>query len=113
MSIIELLVIKMESLGIESHVECCGEMEEMKLDEIYWLKRDRQMLQEKIEKVRKDEQETRAYIEALEKRIEGTEMWQKEMMSLLAKSIQDPALLMKFVGYQETEEIEEDRLLNK
>ncbi|GAA0166920.1 hypothetical protein LIER_21970 [Lithospermum erythrorhizon] len=103
----------MGSLGVDSHVGCCGEMEEMKLDEIYWLKREKEVLMEKIEKVKKDEEETRAYIEALEKRIEGTEMWQKEMMGFLAKAIHDPSLLMEFVDDEETERIDEDIVGNK
>ncbi|GAA0182057.1 hypothetical protein LIER_30314 [Lithospermum erythrorhizon] len=103
----------MESLGVESNVLSCGEMEEMKLDEIYWLKHEKEILKDKIEKVRKEEEETRAHIEALEKRLEATEMCQKQIMSLLAKAIEDPALLMEFVGHEETGKIEGKIVRNK
>ncbi|PPR82793.1 hypothetical protein GOBAR_AA37922 [Gossypium barbadense] len=61
--------------------------------EVDRLRRDRRVLLMELVKLRQQQHNTRAYIKAMERRLQGTEKKQQQMMSFLASAMQNPAFL--------------------
>ncbi|KAB5568340.1 hypothetical protein DKX38_002133 [Salix brachista] len=76
--------------------------------EIDLLKRDRQVLMMELVKLRQQQQNARSYLQAMEKRLQGTEQRQQQMMQFLARAMQNPASLQQLVQQKgKTKELEE------
>ncbi|GFQ07458.1 heat stress transcription factor a-7a [Phtheirospermum japonicum] len=65
------------------------------------LRRDKQVLLMEIVKLRQQQQNTRAHLQQMELRLQGTEKKQKQMMSFLAKAMQNPDFIHQFVNQKE------------
>lgn len=87
----------------------CLEVGRFGLDgEIDRLKRDKNILMSELVKLRQEHQNTRACIHAMEERIQGTEQKQQQMMTFLARAMQNPAFIHQLVQEKERrKEIEE------
>lgn len=57
-------------------------------------------------KLRQQQQNTRAHLQAMEKRIKGTELKQKQMMNFLAKVMRNPSFMQRLVQQGRTKELE-------
>ncbi|CAN1131876.1 Heat stress transcription factor A-2d [Linum perenne] len=62
-------------------------------EEINRLKRDKHVLTTELVMLRHQQQSTRAYVAELERRLQGTETKQRQMMQFLARAVQNPAFL--------------------
>ena len=72
------------------------------------LRRDKQVLMTELVKLRQQQQNTRAYLQAMEQRLQGTEKKQQQMMSFLARAMQNPTFLQQIVQQkEERKELEE------
>ncbi|KAK6914001.1 Heat shock factor (HSF)-type, DNA-binding [Dillenia turbinata] len=90
--------------------DSCVEVGRFGLDgEVDQLRRDRQVLMAELVGLRQQQQDTRAYLQALEQRLEGTERKQRQMMTFLAKAMRNPTFLQQLVQHnnirQELEEV--------
>ncbi|XP_010545102.1 PREDICTED: heat stress transcription factor A-7a isoform X2 [Tarenaya hassleriana] len=61
--------------------------------EMQRLQRDRHVLIAEVVKLRQQQQRTRAYLQAMEERLQGAEKKQRQMMSFLARAMQNPSFL--------------------
>ncbi|XP_015891434.2 heat stress transcription factor A-7a [Ziziphus jujuba] len=76
--------------------------------EVDRLRRDKQVLMMELVKLRQQQQSTRACLQAMEQRLQGTEMKQQQMMAFLARAMQNPAFLQQLVQQKEKrKELEE------
>lgn len=76
--------------------------------EIDRLKRDKNILMNEVIKLRQEQQNTRAHLQAMEERLKGTEQKQQQMMTFLAKAMQNPNLLQQLAQKeQHRKELEE------
>lgn len=76
--------------------------------EVDRLKRDKQVLMLELVKLRQQQQNTRAYLQAMEQRLQKTEVKQKQMMAFLARAMQNPAFLQQLLQQKEKrKELEE------
>ncbi|XVF71880.1 hypothetical protein PTKIN_Ptkin12aG0075200 [Pterospermum kingtungense] len=76
--------------------------------EVDRLRRDKQVLMMELMKLRQQQQNTRAYLQAMEQRLQSTEKKQQQMMSFLAKAMQNPAFLHQIMQQKEKrKELEE------
>ncbi|RVX22290.1 Heat stress transcription factor A-2b [Vitis vinifera] len=67
------------------------EVERFGLDgEVDHRRRDKEVLMMELVKLRRQQQDTRAYLQAMEQRIKGTELKLKQMMNFWAKVIKNP-----------------------
>ncbi|PKA48808.1 Heat stress transcription factor A-2b [Apostasia shenzhenica] len=89
--------------------EACLEDGRFGIDgEIVRLNCDKDVLMEEVIKLRQDQQKTRSYIEAMEKRLCGAEQKHHQMMAFLAKAVQNPNFLQQLSEQQERrKELEE------
>ncbi|XP_022759739.1 heat stress transcription factor A-7a-like [Durio zibethinus] len=87
----------------------CVEVGRFGLDgEVDRLRRDKQVLMMELVKLRQQQQNTRAYLQAMEERLQGIEKKQQQMMSFLARAMQNPAFLQQLMQQKEKrKEIEE------
>ncbi|KAF7818363.1 heat stress transcription factor A-7a-like [Senna tora] len=89
-------------------LEHCVELGRFGVDEeIGRLRRDKQVLMMEIVKLRQQQQNTRAYLQAMEKRLRGTEMKQQQMMAFLARAMKNPAFLSQLIQQKKRKELEE------
>ncbi|XP_022872474.1 heat stress transcription factor A-6b-like [Olea europaea var. sylvestris] len=80
--------------GLDSYVE----VGKFGLDaEIDQLRRDKQVLTVELVKLRQQQQNNNAYLKTMEQKLKGTEMKQQQMVSFLAKAIQNPNFLQQIV----------------
>ncbi|XP_004290633.1 PREDICTED: heat stress transcription factor A-7a [Fragaria vesca subsp. vesca] len=80
----------------------CVEVGRFGLDgEIDRLRRDKQVLMMELVKLRQQQQSTRACLQAMEQRLQGTERKQQQMMAFLARAMQNPAFLQQLVQHKE------------
>ncbi|KAF7146186.1 hypothetical protein RHSIM_Rhsim04G0197300 [Rhododendron simsii] len=88
----------------------CVEVGRFGLDaEIDRLRRDKQVLMLELVKLRQEQQNTRSYINAMEERLSGTEMKQRQMMGFLAKAMHNPSFLQKLIQQNDVRrELEEE-----
>lgn len=86
----------------------CAEVGRFEVDEeILRLRRDRQVLMMELVKLRQQQQNTRAYLQAMEQRLEGTEMKQQQMMAFLARALKNPAFIHQLLQQRKRKELEE------
>lgn len=87
----------------------CVELGRFGLDrELDRLRRDKQVLVMELVKLRQQQQNTRARLQAMELRLQGTERKQQQMMRFLARAIQNPAFIQQLVQQKEKrKELEE------
>lgn len=87
----------------------CVELGRFGLDgEIERLVRDKQILLMELVKLRQQQQNTRAHLQAMEQRLQGTEKKQRQMMSFLARAMQNPSFIQQLAQQKEKrKEIEE------
>uniref|UniRef100_A0A2N9G7T6 HSF-type DNA-binding domain-containing protein n=1 Tax=Fagus sylvatica TaxID=28930 RepID=A0A2N9G7T6_FAGSY len=69
--------------------------------EIDHLRRDKQVLMMELVKLRQQQQTTKAYLQLMEQRLQGTEKKQQHMMSFLARAMQNPIFLQQLVQQKE------------
>lgn len=87
----------------------CVEVGRFGLDaEVDRLRRDKQVLMMELVKLRQQQQSTRAYLQSMELRLQGTEKKQQHMMSFLAKAMQNPEFIQQLIQQKDKrKEIEE------
>ncbi|XVE77829.1 hypothetical protein DITRI_Ditri13aG0093800 [Diplodiscus trichospermus] len=87
----------------------CVEVGRFGLDgELDRLRRDKQVLMMELVKLRQQQQNTQTYLQAMEERLQGTEKKQQQMMSFLARAMQNPAFLQQLMQQKEKrKELEE------
>ncbi|KAL6978571.1 homogentisate 1,2-dioxygenase [Sarracenia purpurea var. burkii] len=92
----------------------CVEVGRFSLDgEIDRLRCDKQILMMELVKIRQQQQNTRAHLQAMELRLQGTERKQQQMMRFLARAIQSPALIQKLVQQKEKKKELEEAISKK
>ncbi|EYU46524.1 hypothetical protein ABFS82_04G034600 [Erythranthe guttata] len=72
------------------------------------LRRDKQVLVIELVKLRHQQQTTRAYLKAMELRLQVTEKKQQQMMSFLAKAMQNPDFIRQLVLQKEKRRVVEE-----
>lgn len=76
--------------------------------EVDRLRRDKQVMMMELVKLRQQQQNTRAYIQQMEFRLQGTEKKQQQMMRFLARAMQNPDIIHQLVQQkQKNKELEE------
>ncbi|KAG7996980.1 hypothetical protein I3843_01G188100 [Carya illinoinensis] len=89
-------------------LDTCVEVGRFGLDgEVDWLRRDKQVLMVELAKLRQQQQNTRTYLQAMGDRLRKTELKQQQMMSFLARAMQNPNFLQRLVQQQRRKELEE------
>lgn len=98
-----------QSQAMQQALDPCVEVGWFGLDgEVDRLRRDRQVLMVELVKLRQQQQSTRAHIQAMEGRIKRTEQKQQQMMSFLARAVQNPNFLQQLAQQKEwRKELEE------
>lgn len=92
----------------------CVEVGGFGLDaEIDRLRRDKQVLTAELVKLRQQQQNTKAFLKAMEQRLQVTEMKQQQMMTFMAKAIQNPSLLEQLVQQKERRKALAEAISNK
>lgn len=92
----------------------CVELGRFGVDgEVDRLKRDKQVLLMELVKLRQQQQNTRAYLQAMEERLQGTERKQRQMMSFLARAMQNPTFLQQLVQQKDKRKGLEEALMTK
>nr|GEU46237.1 heat stress transcription factor A-7a-like [Tanacetum cinerariifolium] len=76
-------------------------------DEVGRLKHEKEVLMMELVKLRQQQQNTRAQIQAMEVRLQGTEEKQRKMMRFLAKAMQNPDFIRKLVKHGKGKELQE------
>ncbi|KAI3449685.1 hypothetical protein Pfo_006350, partial [Paulownia fortunei] len=80
----------------------CVEVGRFGLDgEVDSLRRDKQVLMMELVKLRQQQQNSRAYLQQMELRLQGTERKQQQMMSFLARAMQNPEFIHQLVQQKE------------
>ncbi|XP_076908762.1 heat stress transcription factor A-7a-like [Bidens hawaiensis] len=77
------------------------------LDEVGHLKHEKQVLMMELVKLKQQQQTTRAQLQAMELRLQGTEKKQQKMMNFLAKAMQNPEFVQKLVQHGKRKEFQE------
>ncbi|KAL5561830.1 hypothetical protein UlMin_031577 [Ulmus minor] len=99
---------------VEQALGPCVELGRFGLDgEADRLRRDKQVLMLELVKLRQQQQNTRAYIQAMEQRLQGTEIKQQQMMTFLARAIQNPAFIQQLVQQKERRKVLEEAMPKK
>ncbi|KAJ4828591.1 hypothetical protein Tsubulata_004943 [Turnera subulata] len=94
--------------------DSCVEVGRFGLDgEMDRLKRDKQVLMMELVRLRQQQQNTKAYIQAMEQRLQGTEIKQQQMMQFLARAMQNPAFLQQLVQQKEKRKELEEAMTKK
>ncbi|XP_049407462.1 heat stress transcription factor A-7a-like isoform X1 [Solanum stenotomum] len=88
----------------------CVELGRIGFDgEVDRLRRDKQVLMMELVKLRQNQQNTRAYLQSLEVKLQGTERKQQQMMNFLARAMQNPEFVQQLIHQKGKRiEIEED-----
>lgn len=90
----------------------CVEVGRFGLDgEIERLQRDKHVLMMELVKLRQQQQTTRAHLQEMELRLQGTEQKQQNTMTFLAKALQNPKFVQKLAQHNTKRELE--GLMNK
>lgn len=89
---------------------CCIEVGRYGLDgEMESLRRDKQVLINELVRLRQQQQSTKMYLTLVEEKLKKTESKQQQMMSFLARAMQNPDFIQQLVEQKEKrKEIEED-----
>ncbi|KAK6141571.1 hypothetical protein DH2020_024672 [Rehmannia glutinosa] len=92
----------------------CVEVGRFGLDaEIDSLRRDKQILLTELVKLRQQQQNTRSYLQQMELRLIGTEKKQQQMMSFLARAMQNPDFIHQLVQQKEKRKELEEAITKK
>ncbi|KAM1278862.1 hypothetical protein ACFX13_031815 [Malus domestica] len=92
----------------------CMELGHFGIDgEVDRLRHDKQVLMMELVKLRQQQQSTRAYLQAMEQRLQGTEIKQQQMMSFLARAMQNPAFIQQLVQHKEKRKELEEAMTKK
>ncbi|KAK4418315.1 Heat stress transcription factor A-2b [Sesamum alatum] len=92
----------------------CVELGRFGLDaEIDSLRRDKRVLTMELIKLRQQQQNTRAYLQQMELRLQGTERKQQQMMSFLARAMQNPEFIHQLVQHKEKKKELEEAMSKK
>ncbi|KAK1428332.1 hypothetical protein QVD17_17165 [Tagetes erecta] len=83
------------------------EISRSSLDEVGHLKHEKQLLMMELVKLKQQQQTTRAQLQAMEIRLQGTEQKQQKMMNFLAKAMQNPDFVQKLVEHGKRKEFQE------
>ncbi|KAL6007244.1 hypothetical protein ACLOJK_032740 [Asimina triloba] len=81
--------------------------------EIDRLRRDKSVLMMELVKLRQQQQNTRARLQAMEMRLQGTEQKQQQMMAFLARAMQNPTFIQQLIQYKEKRKELEDAMTKK
>ncbi|KAF5454976.1 hypothetical protein F2P56_024600 [Juglans regia] len=81
--------------------------------EIDRLKHDKHVLMMELVKLRQQQQNTRACLQVMEQRLQGTEMKQQQMMSFLARAMQNPIFIQQLVQQKEKRKELEEAMTKK
>lgn len=77
------------------------------------LRRDKQVLTMELVKLRQRQQNTRAQLQAMEIKLQGTERKQQQMMTFLARAMQNPEFIKQLVQQKEKRKELEDAINKK
>ncbi|MED6108079.1 hypothetical protein PIB30_020175 [Stylosanthes scabra] len=92
----------------------CVEVGRFGLDgELDRLRRDRQVLMVELVKLRQQQQTTKSQIQAMEAKLRRTEQKQQQMMSFLARAMQNPNFVQQLVQQKEWRKELEEAFSNK
>ena len=91
--------VELGRFGIDGEVDC--------------LRRDKQVLMMELVKLRQQQQSTRAYLQTMEQRLQGTEIKQQQMMAFLARAMQKPAFIQQLVQQKEKRKELEEAMTKK
>ncbi|XVE81674.1 hypothetical protein DITRI_Ditri15bG0084200 [Diplodiscus trichospermus] len=92
----------------------CVEVGRFGLDgEIDRLRRDKQVLMVELVKLRQQQQNTRTRLQVMEERLRKTEMKQQQMVSFLAKAIQNPNFVQQLVQHKDKRKELEEAITKK
>ncbi|KZV18523.1 DNA binding protein isoform 1 [Dorcoceras hygrometricum] len=98
----------------QDNAEPCVEVGRFGVDgEIDRLTRDKHVLMMELVKLRQQQQTTRAYLQQMELRLQGTERKQQQMMSFLARAMQNPEFIHQLVQHKEKRKQLEDAVSKK
>ncbi|KAF5729726.1 heat stress transcription factor A-1d isoform X1 [Tripterygium wilfordii] len=90
-----------QSHGHNSSVGACVEVGKFGLEEeVERLKRDKNVLMQELVRLRQQQQATDGQLQTMVPRFQGMEQRQQQMMSFLAKAVQSPSFLARFVQQQ-------------
>ncbi|MFS7902048.1 putative transcription factor HSF-type-DNA-binding family [Helianthus anomalus] len=84
-----------------------NEIGKSSFDEVGHLKHEKQVLMMELVKLKQQQQTTRAQLQAMELRLQGTELKQQKMMNFLAKAMQNPDFVQKLVKHGKSKEFQE------
>ncbi|XWS13716.1 hypothetical protein CRYUN_Cryun36dG0061700 [Craigia yunnanensis] len=92
----------------------CVEVGRFGLDgEIDRLRRDKQVLMVELMKLRQQQQNARTCLQVMEERLRTTEMKQQQMMSFLAKAMQNPSFFQQLVQQKDKRKELEEAIAKK
>ncbi|PIA45055.1 hypothetical protein AQUCO_01700542v1 [Aquilegia coerulea] len=77
------------------------------------LRRDKQVLMTELVKMRQQQQNTRSQLQAMELRLQGTEQKQQQMMTFLARAMQNPTFLQQLVQQKDKKKELEEAITKK
>ncbi|KAF5738865.1 DNA binding protein putative isoform 1 [Tripterygium wilfordii] len=77
------------------------------------LKREKKVLMGELVKLRQQQQSTKAYVRAMEDRLQKTEAKQRQMMAFLARAVQNPDFLHQLVQNKEKHKELEEAMTKK
>ncbi|KAJ7972740.1 Heat shock transcription factor [Quillaja saponaria] len=82
-------------------------------EEVDSLRRDKQVLMMELVKLRQQQQNNRAYLKAMEQRLQCTEIKQRQMMAFLARAMQNPSFVEQLVLQKENRKELEEAITKK
>ncbi|XP_038899271.1 heat stress transcription factor A-2b-like [Benincasa hispida] len=92
----------------------CVEVGQFGVDaEMDRLKRDKQVLMMELVMLRQEQQNTRAYLQAMEQRLRGTEIKQRQMMNFLARAMKNPSFIQQLIQQKEKRKELEEAITKK
>ncbi|EEF45233.1 heat stress transcription factor A-6b isoform X2 [Ricinus communis] len=98
----------------QQSLDPCVELGRFGLDgEIDRLRRDKQILMMELVKLRQQQQNTKASLQLMEHRLKRTESKQQQMMSFLARAMQNPNFVQQLVQQKDKRKILEDVITKK
>ncbi|MED6171140.1 hypothetical protein PIB30_038046 [Stylosanthes scabra] len=103
-----------QALHQQQGLDPCVEVGRFGLDgELDRLRRDRQVLMVELVKLRQQQQTTKSQIQAMEAKLRRTEQKQQQMMSFLARAMQNPNFVQQLVQQKEWRKELEEAFSNK
>ncbi|XP_009798078.1 heat stress transcription factor A-6b-like [Nicotiana sylvestris] len=92
----------------------CVELGRFGLDgEIDRLRRDKQVLMMELVNLRQQQQANKSYLKSMEEKLKGTEMKQQQMMSFLAKALQNPNFVQQIMQQKDKRKQLEEEINKK